>query len=328
VVAKGLAGLNRYPDGAARALRRALADRHGVGPEQVVIGNGSCELILMAGQALLDPGATVIHADPSFAIYPHLGAAAGAEAIAVPLAADGGHDLEAMAAAVDGRARLLVVCNPNNPTGVYRPSAAVEALLDAVPADLAVLVDEAYFDFVDAPDADAVMAMARERDNLLVTRTFSKAYGLCGLRVGYGVGGAGWVAALDQVRQPFNTNALAQAAALESLAHPAAIGERARLIVSERRRVSRELARRGWAFTPSQTNFILLEPGPEDTPEGPALHERLLRRGVIVRDGAALGCEGRIRVSIGAPDENTAFLSALADVSAPLTHPGPGRTSP
>jgi histidinol-phosphate aminotransferase len=171
--------------------------------------------------------------------------------------------------------------------------------------------------------------MARERDNLLVTRTFSKAYGLCGLRVGYGVGGPGWIAALDQVRQPFNTNALAQAAALESLAHPAAIAERARLIISERRRVSRELAREGWAFTPSQTNFILLDPGLDETPDGSALHERLLRRGVIVRDGAALGLPGRIRVSIGAPDENTAFLSALAELcAAPLTHPGPGRTSP
>jgi histidinol-phosphate aminotransferase len=329
VLEAGLAALNRYPDGSARALRRAVADRHGVGPDQVVVGNGSCELIMLAGQALLDPGATVIHADPSFAIYPHLGAAAGAQAVAVPLASDGGHDLDAMGAAVDGRTRLLIVCNPNNPTGVYRAAAEVERLLDAVPGDLPVLVDEAYFDFVDAPDADDVMALARERDNLLVTRTFSKAYGLCGLRVGYGVGGSGWIAALDQVRQPFNTNALAQAAALESLAHPAAIAERARLIVSERRRVSRELAREGWAFTPSQTNFILLDPGLDETPDGSALHERLLRRGVIVRDGAALGLPGRIRVSIGAPDENTAFLSALAELcAAPLTHPGPGRTSP
>ncbi|MDX6647651.1 MAG: histidinol-phosphate aminotransferase [Miltoncostaeaceae bacterium] len=328
VVQAGLADLNRYPDGAARALRRALADRHGVGPEQVVVGNGSCELIMLAGQALLDPGASVIHADPSFAMYPHLGSAAGAQAVAVPLASDGGHDLEAMAAAVDERTRLLIVCNPNNPTGVYRPAADVERLLDAVPADLPVLVDEAYFDFVDAPDADGVMAMARERGNLLVTRTFSKAYGLCGLRVGYGVGGPRWVAALDQVRQPFNTNALAQAAALESLAHPQAIAERAKLIVSERRRVSRELARAGWGFTPSRTNFILLDRGPDETPDGPVLHERLLRRGVIVRDGAALGCAGRIRVSIGAPDENTAFLTALAELCAPLPHPGPGRTSP
>src|SRR5207245_4240827 len=115
VLEAGLAGLNRYPDGAARALRRAVAERHGVGREQVVVGNGSCELIMLAGQALLDPGATVIHADPSFAIYPHLGAAAGVRAVAVPLAADGGHDLAAMAAAVDERARLLIVCNPHQP---------------------------------------------------------------------------------------------------------------------------------------------------------------------------------------------------------------------
>ncbi len=184
VLREGLAGLNRYPDGAARALRRALADRHGVGPDQVAVGNGSCELILLAGQALMDPGTTVVHPDPSFQIYPHVAAAAGAQAVAVPLAPDGGLDLDAMAAACDERTRLVLICNPNNPTGVHRPADAIERFLDLVPEDLAVLVDEAYFDFVSAPDAGRVLVMARTRPNLLVTRTFSKAYGLCGLGVG------------------------------------------------------------------------------------------------------------------------------------------------
>jgi histidinol-phosphate aminotransferase len=314
VIADGVGALNRYPDGAARELRAALADRHGVDPEQVAVGNGSCELILLAGEAFLDPGTTVVHATPSFALYPHLAAAAGAEAVAVPLAEDGGHDLDAMAAAVDERTRLVVVCNPNNPTGRYRSAAAIESFLDVLPEDLAVVVDEAYFDFVSEIDAGRVMSMARERANLLVTRTFSKAHGLCGLRVGYGVGGREWVAALDRVRQPFNTGSLAQAAALESLRHPEELTRRVSAVVAERERVQAALGEDGVAFTPSQGNFILVEPGDRPDPDGRSVHEQLLLRGVIVRDGAALGCPGRLRVSVGTADENSAFLQALSEV--------------
>jgi histidinol-phosphate aminotransferase len=313
VVRAGLAGLNRYPDSAARALRGALAERHGVGPDQVALGNGSCELILLMGQATLDPGTTVVHAEPSFAVYPLLAPLNGADAIAVPLAEDDGLDLEAMAAAVDERTRLVLVCNPNNPTGVYRAADEVERLLDALPEDLAVVVDEAYFDFVDRPDAGRVMSMARERPNLLVTRTFSKAHGLCGLRVGYGVGAPALVEAIDRVRQPFNTNALAQAAALESLRHPAALAERVRVVLAERARVAAALEALDTGFTPSQANFILLAAEPGDDAPGPGVHQRLLANGVIVRDGASLGCSGRLRVTVGAPEDNTAFLAAYAE---------------
>ena len=328
VVAAGMQGLNRYPDGAARALRRALAERHGVGPDEVVIGNGSCDLILLAGQALLDPGTTVVHADPSFALYPHLATAAGAEGIAVPLAADDGHDLDAMAAAVDERTRLVIVCNPNNPTGVYRSADAIERFVDSLPEDLAILVDEAYYDFVDRPDAGRIMSLARTRPNLLVTRTFSKAHGLCGLRVGYGVGGAGWIAAIDSIRQPFNTNALAQAAALESLKHPHALERRVREVVAERARVASALAATTWGFTASQANFILVRPDSDPAAGSSGVHEQLLRLGIIVRDGAALGCPGRLRVSIGTPDENSAFLSAQAQLARPAPRETqPGRTA-
>lgn len=313
VVREGLNGLNRYPDAYARRLRAALADRHGVAMEQVVVGNGSCELILLAGQALLDPGTTIVHADPSFAIYPHLAAAAGAGAIAVPLARDGGHDLDTMAAMVDERTRLVVVCNPNNPTGVYRDADAVERFVRSLPDDLAILVDEAYFDFVDAADAGRVMSLARGRDNLLVTRTFSKAYGLCGLRVGYGVGSRGWVEAIGKVRQPFNVNALAQAAALESLRHPSPLADRVTRTVTERGRIAAALDAMNISYLPSRTNFILIDADPLDAV---TLHEDLLRRGVIVRDGAALGAPGRLRVTIGAPAENDAFLTALAESRA------------
>jgi histidinol-phosphate aminotransferase len=314
VITAGLPGLNRYPDAYARALRGAIAERHGVDAGQVVVGNGSCELILLAGQALLDPGTTIVHADPSFAIYPHLATAAGAAAVAVRLAGDGGHDLGAMAAAVDERTRLVVICNPNNPTGVYRSADEIERFVADLPDDVAILVDEAYFDFVDAPDAGRVMSLSRSRGNLLVTRTFSKAYGLCGLRIGYGVGSRAWCAALEKVRQPFNTNALAQAAALESLRHPPAIARRVAETVAERRRIEAALLELDVPFTPSQTNFILIAVDAADGPAGSRLHEELLRRGVIVRDGAALGAPGTLRITIGAPRENDALLGALAAV--------------
>jgi histidinol-phosphate aminotransferase len=309
-IAEQMDGLNRYPDGAARDLKAAIADRHAVDVSQVAVGNGSCELIVHAGEALLDPGSTIIYADPSFAMYPHLAAAAGADAVAIPLAADGGHDLDAMAAAVDERTRLVIICNPNNPTGVYRSADDIERFLDLVPDDLAVLVDEAYYDFVTEPDRGRVSVLARSRPNLMVTRTFSKAYGLCGLRIGYGIGSESWVQALQAVRQPFNTNQLAQVAALESLKHPAAIQERIDEAISERERVATALTEMGVPFTPSHGNFILMEPPGSDM-DAAALHEDLLRRGVIVRNGSALGCPGTLRVTIGAPSENDAFLSAL-----------------
>jgi histidinol-phosphate aminotransferase len=231
-----------------------------------------------------------------------------------------------MAVAVDERTRLVVLCNPNNPTGVHRAADEVERFLDALPEDLAVLVDEAYFEFVDRPDAGRTMSLARDRPNLLVTRTFSKAHGLCGLRVGYGVGGAGWIDAIDRVRQPFNTNALAQAAALESLRHPAALDRRVRETLAERARLQEGLSAAAWGFTPSQGNFILVS-ADDPSAGSPGIHEQLLRRGVIVRDGASLGCPGRLRVSVGTPEENTAFLSAWGQVARPAPRESqPGRT--
>lgn len=321
-------GLNRYPDPAGRLLRTALAERHGLDDDQVTLGNGSCELILLLGHALLDAGTTVVHADPSFAIYPHLALGSGAEAVAVPLDDDGGHDLDAMAAAVDERTRLVVVCNPNNPTGVYRSADALTAFVDALPEDLAVLIDEAYVDFVSEPDSGRMLSLARRRPNVLVTRTFSKAYGLCGLRIGYAVGARDIIQAIDRVRQPFNTNALAQVAAVAALRRSGAIVERARATIQERERVCAALLAAGEAFTSTQTNFILMRAGSGEPGAASSAHELLLRRGVIVRDGAALGCAGHLRVSIGTPDENDRFLAALADVRslAPEpTTPGLGR---
>ena len=194
---------------------------------------------------------------------------------------------------------------------MYCSADDIERFLDLLPDDLAVLVDEAYYDFVSEPDRGRVSVLARSRPNLLVTRTFSKAYGLCGLRIGYGIGSESWVRALDAVRQPFNTNELAQVAALESLRHPAAIQERVDEAISERDRVSAALTEMDVPFTRSHGNFILMEP-PGSGPDAATLHESLLVKGVIVRNGAALGCPGTLRVTIGAPAENDAFIAALA----------------
>ncbi len=311
VVRGGVESLNRYPDAYGRVLRAQLAERHHVEIDQVVLGNGSCELILLAGQALLDPATTVVHADPSFAIYPHLAAASGAEAIAVPLEDDGGHDLMTMAAHVDERTRLVIVCNPNNPTGVYRGADELERFVEMIPDDVAIVIDEAYHDFVDLAESGRMISLARRRSNVLVTRTFSKAFGLPGLRVGYGVGGQGWIQALEKVRQPFNTNALAQAAALAALGERSAMAERVASIVSERDRVQAALQERRVPFLPSRANFILV--GAPSWDHG--VHESLLRLGIIVRDGAPLGVPGRVRVTIGTPQENDAFLAALDQVT-------------
>lgn len=316
-IVDGARRINRYPDGPGRELRRALADIHGFDPGQVVLGNGSCELLLLAGQALLDPGRTLVHAAPSFGLYGHLATAAGAGVVAIDLDHDGGHDLDTMAAAVDETCGLVIVCNPNNPTGVYRSADAIERFLDLLPEDLPVLVDEAYNEFVTHPDRGRVLSLARTRPNVLVLRTFSKAHGLCGLRVGYALGSEGWIAALERVRQPFNTNALAQVAALASLARREELERRLQATIAERGRMEHGLRADGWAFTPSQANFILATPFGDSAVDSSRIHEQLLRGGVIVRDGAKLGCPGRLRISIGTPDENAAFAAARAQLARP-----------
>jgi len=209
----------------------------------------------------------------------------------------------------------VILCSPNNPTGGYLPASQIEAFLDGLPEDLPVLLDEAYYDFVTEADRGRPLSQARHRPNLLLLRTFSKAHGLCGLRVGYGMGSTPWIAALDRVRQPFNVSSLGQAAALESLRHPAALDRRIQETIAERTRVAAALEAMGVRFTPSQANFILVAPDADG-----GIHERLLAAGIIVRDGAALGCPGALRVSMGTPDDNDAFLAVLAQV---LGRPAP-----
>jgi histidinol-phosphate aminotransferase len=308
-----LATLNRYPDPTSSALRRRLSERYDVPVERIAIGNGSCDILLAAGEALLEPGAEFVHAWPSFSIYPHLSAASGARAITVLLDERDRHDLPAMLREITVATRLVVVCNPNNPTSTALPLAEIAKFLAEVPPQVCVVIDEAYCEFNLLDDPDASVELLGEHPNLVLLRTFSKVYGLCGLRVGFALCGSEKLPqAFDQVRQPFFCNAVAQAAAAEALNHQDAVIDRVTRTIAERIAMDERLRALGLAPADSQANFCWFGLG-EDRNEAEVMRG-LLERGVLVRGGGALGREGALRVTYGTPEENAIFLDALAEV--------------
>jgi len=312
-IERALGSLNRYPDPSNTLLRKGLSERYGVPQSRIAIGNGSCDVLLAAGEALLEPGAELVYAWPSFSVYPHLGAASGARAIAVPLDGRERHDLQAMLREITVATRIVIVCNPNNPTSTALPLAEIAAFLDEVPPHVCAIVDEAYCEFNLLDDPDASIELLDRQPNLMLLRTFSKVHGLCGLRVGFGLcGSEALPRALDQVRQPFFCNALAQAAALEALAHQDAVLDRVARTVAERISVDERLRALGLAPAESQANFCWFQLG-EDRDEE-AVVAGLRERGVLVRAGTALGGEGALRVTYGTPQENERFLQALAEL--------------
>ena len=306
-----LRNLNRYPDPEKSLLRRRISERTGVPAARVAVGNGSCEILLAAADAMLEPGAEVVYAWPSFSIYPHLAAMAGARAITVPLNDAGEHDLEAMAREVTVATRIVIVCNPNNPSATALPPAAIDAFTAELPRHVAVLLDEAYVEFSMLQDPDESIDLLERHPNLVLLRTFSKVYGLCGLRAGYALGSEEFRLAVDRVRQPFSVNALAQAAASEALTHVDEVERRVEQTAIERLHVESELAERGLETTDSQANFSWVSLGDRDEDE---VVQGLADRGVIVRAGKALGEEGRLRVTYGTRRENDRFLAALDEV--------------
>jgi histidinol-phosphate aminotransferase len=306
-----LAALNRYPDPEKSLLRRRIAERCDVSPAMVAVGNGSCEILLAAADAMLEPGAEVVYAWPSFSMYPQLAAMTGARALTVPLDAEGRHDLEAMAREVTAATRLVVVCNPNNPSATAVPPAEIDAFVADIPRHVAVMVDEAYVEFSTVQDPDESIDLVRRHPNLVILRTFSKVYGLCGLRAGYALGPERFRLAVDRVRQPFSVNALAQAAAAEALLHQDEVERRVERTAVERLHVESELEERGLESTDSQANFSWISLGDRDEAE---VVRGLAERGVIVRAGVALGETGRIRVTYGTRPENDRFLAALDEV--------------
>ena len=304
--------LNRYPDPAKAALRRRLSERTGVPDGRIAIGNGSCELLLAGAEAMLEPGTEVVYGWPSFSIYPHLAAMSGARAVQVPLNDAQEHDLEAMANEVTAATRMVIVCNPNNPTATALPPGRIDEFLKAIPRNVAVLLDEAYIEFTTTQDPDESLDLIKKHPNLVVLRTFSKVYGLCGLRVGYALGSEEFRLAVDRVRQPFSVNALAQAAATEALNHVDEVERRVEQTAVERIHVDTELEERGFATTDSQANFSWVSLGDRDEDE---IVDGLAKQGVIVRAGRALGQAGWMRVTYGTRHENDRFLAALDQLS-------------
>jgi histidinol-phosphate aminotransferase len=306
-----LATLNRYPDPEKSALRQAIAHRCDIAPGRVAVGNGSCEILLAAAEALLEPGAELVHAWPSFSMYAQLAAQSGATAIRVPVDAAGLHDLDAMAREVTAATRMVLLCNPNNPTATALPVDAIDEFVGAIPRHVAVILDEAYVEFSTLQDPDDSLDLLKRHPNLVVLRTFSKIYGLCGLRAGYALCAEDFRLAVDRVRQPFSVNALAQAAAAEAIGHQDEVERRLEHTVVERVHVESELAERGLGTTESQANFSWVSLGERDEA---AVMEGLIERGVVVRAGASLGEEGRLRVTYGTREENNRFLAALDEV--------------
>ena len=315
-ITRVLGRLNRYPDPTNAGLRRALSDRYGVPPNRIAIGNGSVEILLAAGEALLEPGAEVVYAWPSFSVYPHLAAASGATAITVPLDADERHDLEAIAREITVATRLVIVCNPNNPTSTALPLDDIAAFVAGVPRHVCVILDEAYCEFNTLDDPDASLDLLPRHPNLVLLRTFSKVYGLCGLRVGFGLcGSETFVQAVNQVRQPFFCNAAAQAAAIEALRHQDAVADRVERAVMARIEIDEGLRGLGIEPAESQANFAWFDLPVADDDDPAEVEAAVVRglaeRGVLVRSGTALGRAGALRVTYGTPAENARFLREL-----------------
>jgi histidinol-phosphate aminotransferase len=310
---RAITGANRYPDPSNSELRRALSKRYGVPGTRIAIGNGSCDVLLAAGEALLEPGAEVVYAWPSFSVYPHLAAASGARAITVPLDDDQCHDLDAMAAEITAATRLVIVCNPNNPTSTALPADDIAAFAATVPRHVALVIDEAYCEFNLLDDPDTTLDLLAKHSNLVLLRTFSKVYGLCGLRVGFALcGSEDFPRAVDQVRQPFFCNVAAQAAAVEALKHQDAVADRVERAIVARVELESGLGELGMQPAASQANFCWFDL-PPDVDEA-AVVAGLAERGVIVRAGGALGRAGALRVTYGTPAQNARFLDALAAV--------------
>jgi histidinol-phosphate aminotransferase len=315
---RALAHTNRYPDPAYSPLRTALAERHGVPSGRIALGNGSCDILLAAGDALLEPGAEVVYAWPAFSVYPHLAAASGARAIEVPLHADERHDLDAMAAEITVATRLVLVCNPNNPTSTALGLDEVEAFLARVPRHVCVILDEAYCEFaLVLGDPSASVELLARHPNLVLLRTFSKVYGLAGLRVGYALCGAeDFRIAVDQMRQPFFLNMSAQAAAVEALRHQDDVERRVTSTIAGRLEVADGLRALGLWVAESEANFVwvMVADGDDAGDVEVEVVRGLAQRGVVVRAGTALGRAGAMRVTVGTEPENRRFLSAMREL--------------
>lgn len=298
-----------YPDNDCYYLRQELADFLGFAPDEVIIGRGSDEVIHMIGLALLNPGEEVIMATPQFTLYDFTAYAMDCEPVLVPMR-DFVTDLPAMRERVTDRTKLVFIANPNNPMGTMLTQAEMDTFLDGLPDRVVVVLDEAYYEYVDRDGYPRSLQYVRQGLNVIVLRTFSKIYALAGLRIGYGIARREMVTWLNQVREPFNVSNVAQAAARASLRDPEQVARSQRANQEGKQYLSAEFDRLGLRYVPTQTNFILVDIG---VPCRPAFVE-LLKRGVIVRTADIFGLPTYVRVTIGLPEENRRFISALEEV--------------
>jgi histidinol-phosphate aminotransferase len=300
--------LGRYPDSNGFELKAALSRKLGVPAEWITLGNGSNDILEAAAAVMLAPGRSCVYAQHSFAVYPLATQARGARSIVVP-AREYGHDLDAMRASIEADTRLVFVANPNNPTGTFVGAEQMAEFLARVPRHVVVVLDEAYNEYLSPELRHPSIDWVRRFPNLLVSRSFSKAYGLAGLRVGYGVAQPELTDLLNRVRQPFNCNSLAQAAAVAALADEAFVARGVEVNRKGMAQVTAAFDRLGLRYLPSFGNFVLVQVG-----DGGAVYQGLLKRGVIVRPVANYGLPQWLRVTIGLPEENDRFVAALREV--------------
>ena len=310
-----LGGLNRYPDGSGFYLRHALAKRHGVSPDAIVLGNGSNELLELVARTFVRHGEEVVFPHPSFVVYPSIVQSVGGIRVVVTLK-DHRLDLLTMARAITPLTKLVFIANPNNPTGTIVTAEEVEKFLNDIPERVIVVFDEAYVDFAQGPDFPDSLAYLRQGRRVLVLRTFSKIASLAGLRVGYGVADPDGIALLNRIRQPFNVNTIAQVAALAALEEEAHARQTVALIHEGIETLYRAFDQLGIKYVPTRANFILVE-----MPDAARVYQQLLRQGVIVRPMASFGLERALRITVGTPEENAKLIQALRTV---LGRRGPG----
>ncbi len=308
-IAAALKNLHRYPDGGGYYLKQRLARNFDLTPEHFILGNGTNELLELAARVFLVPGDEAIYAHPAFVVYDMIVQLCGARKVRIPLR-DYVHDLEAMADAVTPRAKLIFVGNPNNPTGTCVPPPAIARFMERVPPEVLVVFDEAYYEYLPPAQQPDALRYVREGRPVVVLRTFSKIYGLAGLRIGYGLAPPALNEILNRARQPFNTNDLAQRAALAALDDDEHV-ERCRRVNEEGKRyLAAELAALGVRVVPTAANFFLVDVGRS----GPAVAEALLHKGIIVRPVAGAGLPTHLRITIGTPTENRQLVAGLRAV--------------
>lgn len=318
-IEQSLAGLERYPDPGGYRLKQAIADRFDVPMDWITLGNGSNDILELIGMALLEPGYSTVYSEYAFVVYRLATQARGAQHIVVP-AKDHGHDLDAMLAAIEPNTRLVFIANPNNPTGTFLSNEAITSFLIAVEKAhghrVTVVLDEAYNEYIPVAERVNSLALVKQFPNLLISRSFSKAYGLAGLRVGFGIAQPVLTELMARVRQPFNVNSLAQAAAAAALYDDAFLAKSAEVNSAGKQQLQSAFDALGLTYIPSSANFVLVKVNDADH-----VNQALLRRGVIVRPVGPDGLPGWLRVSIGLESENNRFIEALTAILAESTNP-------